>query len=64
MRSGEGRRPAPADWLLVDGALPLDDATAGWLRDRLTAATPGHWMYHCHILEQAEDGMLGEMMVE
>jgi DNA-binding NtrC family response regulator len=40
VRSGEGRRPAPADWLLVDGALPLDDATAGWLRDRLTAATP------------------------
>jgi FtsP/CotA-like multicopper oxidase with cupredoxin domain len=25
---------------------------------------PGHWMYHCHILEHAEDGMMGEMMVE
>jgi FtsP/CotA-like multicopper oxidase with cupredoxin domain len=24
----------------------------------------GDWMYHCHILEHAEDGMMGEMMVE
>ncbi len=27
-------------------------------------SNPGHWMYHCHILEHAEDGMMGEMMVE
>ena len=25
---------------------------------------PGDWMYHCHILEHAEDGMMGEMMGE
>lgn len=24
----------------------------------------GDWMYHCHILEHAENGMMGEMMVE
>lgn len=24
----------------------------------------GDWMYHCHILEHAESGMMGEMMVE
>jgi FtsP/CotA-like multicopper oxidase with cupredoxin domain len=25
---------------------------------------PGHWMYHCHILEHAEGGMMGEIHVE
>jgi FtsP/CotA-like multicopper oxidase with cupredoxin domain len=25
---------------------------------------PGHWMYHCHILEHAEGGMMGEIEVE
>lgn len=25
---------------------------------------PGHWMYHCHILEHAEGGMMGEVRVE
>ena len=25
---------------------------------------PGHWMYHCHILEHAELGMMGEIHVE
>ncbi len=24
----------------------------------------GHWMYHCHILEHAEGGMMGEIYVE
>ena len=24
---------------------------------------PGEWMYHCHILEHADDGMAGMMMV-
>ncbi|WP_438016691.1 multicopper oxidase family protein [Sorangium sp. So ce315] len=24
---------------------------------------PGHWMYHCHILEHAERGMMGEIVV-
>jgi FtsP/CotA-like multicopper oxidase with cupredoxin domain len=27
-------------------------------------SNPGDWMYHCHILEHAESGMMGEMMVE
>jgi FtsP/CotA-like multicopper oxidase with cupredoxin domain len=35
--------------LLVDLA-PRDGAT-------------GHWMYHCHILEHAERGMMAELMV-
>jgi FtsP/CotA-like multicopper oxidase with cupredoxin domain len=25
---------------------------------------PGHWMFHCHILEHAEGGMMGEVHVE
>jgi FtsP/CotA-like multicopper oxidase with cupredoxin domain len=25
---------------------------------------PGMWMFHCHILEHAEGGMMGELMVE
>jgi len=25
---------------------------------------PGHWMYHCHLLEHAEHGMMGEIHVE
>jgi FtsP/CotA-like multicopper oxidase with cupredoxin domain len=24
---------------------------------------PGRWMYHCHILEHAERGMIGELVV-
>jgi FtsP/CotA-like multicopper oxidase with cupredoxin domain len=24
----------------------------------------GMWMYHCHILEHAERGMMGELRVE
>jgi len=24
---------------------------------------PGGWMYHCHILEHAEGGMMGEIDV-
>ncbi len=27
-------------------------------------SNPGDWMYHCHILEHAEAGMMGEMMVQ
>ena len=26
--------------------------------------TPGRWMYHCHILEHAEGGMMGELDLE
>jgi FtsP/CotA-like multicopper oxidase with cupredoxin domain len=60
--------------LAVDGAaVPLDV-----LRNKDTAIAkahstmdlvarfdePGSWMYHCHILEHAEGGMMGEVMVE
>ena len=55
----------------VDGVPP---AQAGWkdtvnvpqrktLRFAVRYGEPGMWMYHCHILEHAERGMMGELMV-
>lgn len=36
-------------------------------QSRLVAAVrfdePGSWVYHCHILEHAEGGMMGEVRV-
>jgi FtsP/CotA-like multicopper oxidase with cupredoxin domain len=29
----------------------------------LVAGTPGHWMFHCHILEHQETGMMGYLEV-
>jgi FtsP/CotA-like multicopper oxidase with cupredoxin domain len=31
------------------------------LRFAVRYGAPGHWMYHCHILEHAERGMMGEL---
>ena len=55
----------------VDGIAP---AHAGWkdtvivpayktLRFAVRYGTPGHWMYHCHILEHQEGGMMGVLDV-
>ena len=33
------------------------------LRYAVRYGTPGRWMYHCHILEHAERGMMGELAV-
>lgn len=33
------------------------------LRFAVRYETPGMWMYHCHILEHAELGMMGQIMV-
>lgn len=57
----------------IDGEVPT--TPQGWKdtwnvppRSTVTVVSdlwnPGDWMYHCHILEHAEDGMMGEMMVE
>ena len=27
-------------------------------------SNPGEWVYHCHILEHQDDGMMGIMLVE
>ena len=53
----------------VDGVAP---AHSGWkdtvnipqkktLRFAVKYGQPGRWMYHCHILEHAERGMMGEL---
>lgn len=53
----------------VDGVPP---AHVGWkdtvnvpqkrtVRFAVRYSTPGTWMYHCHILEHAERGMMGEL---
>jgi FtsP/CotA-like multicopper oxidase with cupredoxin domain len=55
----------------VDGSAPLHD---GWkdtvnvprkqvLRFAVRYGEPGTWMYHCHILEHAERGMMGELQL-
>jgi FtsP/CotA-like multicopper oxidase with cupredoxin domain len=33
------------------------------LRFAVRYGTPGHWMYHCHILEHQEGGMMGVLDV-
>lgn len=55
----------------IDGTPP---AHAGWkdtvivpaystLRFAVRYGTPGHWMYHCHILEHQDSGMMGVLEV-
>ena len=34
------------------------------LRFAVRYESPGMWMYHCHILEHAERGMMGDLMVQ
>lgn len=34
------------------------------LRFAVRLETPGMWMFHCHVLEHAERGMMGELMIE
>lgn len=58
------------------GSLPNDYAGMhGWkdtvvvepnaaVEIRTALDNPGHWMYHCHILEHADMGMMGELDVQ
>lgn len=34
------------------------------LRFAVRYETPGRWMYHCHILEHSERGMMGELVLQ
>ena len=36
---------------------------SGTVKIRAFIDNPGHWMAHCHILEHAEMGMMGEIFV-
>jgi FtsP/CotA-like multicopper oxidase with cupredoxin domain len=57
--------------LEVEGAPPI---ARGWkdtinvksherVRVALRFGAPGRWMYHCHILEHIERGMMGELVL-
>ena len=47
--------PGLKDTVLVRGAEPVTILT--WYEN------PGRWMFHCHIAEHAERGMMGEVVV-
>jgi FtsP/CotA-like multicopper oxidase with cupredoxin domain len=53
---------------LPEGAIANKDTVivpqTSTLKLALSFDEPGAWMYHCHILEHAEGGMLGEINVE
>jgi FtsP/CotA-like multicopper oxidase with cupredoxin domain len=51
--------PGPPGWKDTWDVPPESTVTLVSLLDN-----PGEWMYHCHILEHAEDGMAGMMTVE
>lgn len=52
----------PADALANKDTLVIPAKTSYKLIARFDE--PGSWMYHCHILEHSEHGMMGELRVE
>jgi FtsP/CotA-like multicopper oxidase with cupredoxin domain len=54
--------PWPAEALANKDTLIIPAKTTFKLVARFDE--PGLWMYHCHILEHAEHGMMGELRVE
>ena len=56
---GAGRRRGPLEWKDTVN-VPVDGTVSFVVRydDR-----PGMWMFHCHILDHAEAGMMGSLMV-
>jgi len=55
-------QPEPADALLNKDTIIVPMKSSLKLVARFDE--PGMWMYHCHILEHAEHGMMGEIHVE
>ncbi|MBK7583273.1 MAG: multicopper oxidase family protein [Myxococcales bacterium] len=55
-RLGEAGKPKNKDTIIVKAHETLE------LASRFDE--PGMWMYHCHILEHAEGGMMGELHVQ
>ena len=58
--SEDGRPPGFAEWRDTVN-IPADKTVV--FRVRLEDH-PGTWMFHCHILEHAERGMMGELVVQ
>jgi FtsP/CotA-like multicopper oxidase with cupredoxin domain len=57
--SVNGRPPAFRSWEDVVNLPPRSTTRIAWMPDD----RPGSWMYHCHILEHHEAGMMGHFEV-
>ena len=57
--SVDGQPPAFLSWEDMVNAPPKSRVRIAWLPDD----RPGEWMYHCHILEHHEAGMMGHFAV-
>lgn len=55
-------------WRITGESMPTEPlytfATQETIRLRIIIDNPGRWMAHCHILEHAELGMMGEFVIE
>ena len=54
-----GEAPAFRSWEDTINVLPRGRVRIAWVPDD----RPGEWMYHCHILEHHEQGMMGHFEV-
>ena len=57
--SVNGEPPAFLSWEDTVNTPPKSRVRIAWLPDD----RPGEWMYHCHILEHHEAGMMGHFAV-
>ncbi len=57
--SVNGQAPAYRSWEDVVNLPPRSTVRIAWMPD----GRPGSWMYHCHILEHHEAGMMGHFEV-
>ena len=55
----DGEPPAYRSWEDTVNVPPKARVRIAWMPD----ARPGEWMYHCHILEHHESGMMGHFEV-
>ena len=54
-----GEAPAFRSWEDTVNVTPKGRVRIAWMPDD----RPGEWMYHCHILEHHESGMMGHFEV-
>jgi FtsP/CotA-like multicopper oxidase with cupredoxin domain len=54
-----GKAPAYKAWKDTYNLKPRNKIKIAWMPDN----RPGMWMYHCHILEHHEAGMMGHFEV-
>jgi FtsP/CotA-like multicopper oxidase with cupredoxin domain len=55
----DGKAPQYLSWKDTINLKPRSSVRIAWMPD----ARPGQWMYHCHILEHHEAGMMGHFEV-